>query len=171
MMAKELMPMPPDGLRQRVLTPTEIKVMKNACLTEVNGHPALTAIKDFEEFCKLLARPENHIMIPGTQFIETQVNTYQTQEMTNQMAQELTKLPRFIAYARIISEVAGKQIVGNHLMQTLPMPKITNVNMESVAIANGQTLCKLREDIKADIRERQTKWRRGPEPPKQTQRR
>jgi hypothetical protein len=89
----------------RTLNQQEIEALKKACLVEVEGHPALTALKEFGEFCEILARPEHHIMIPSNQYIETQVNSYSTQEMSNQMAQELANLPRFTAYARVIQGI------------------------------------------------------------------
>src|SRR5262249_55874095 len=77
----------------RVPNTTERTALKNACLRELSGSSVLTVVHDFVRFCDLLARPENHIRIPSTQYIETQVNTYTTQEMTNQMAKELMELP------------------------------------------------------------------------------
>jgi len=171
MTAKELMPIPPDMLRPRILTPTEIELAKNACLTELNGHPALKVVEDFEEFCKLLARPENHVMIPSTQFIETQVNTYTSQEMTNQLAQELVNLPRYQAYTKLIDESGGKQIVRTHKTQTLPLADRQNSGNINRAINVAHMVGKQRDEIEAEIRERQSRWRPGPEPPSQTRRR
>jgi hypothetical protein len=81
------------------------------------------------------------------------------------MAQELVNLPRFQAYAKLIDERQGRQIVRTHQMQTLPLPAMKSPEMEAQAIANGYTLCKKRDDIEAEIRERQSRWGRGPEPP------
>ena len=93
-------------------------MLKNACLAELSGSSALTVLNDFVRFCDLLARPENHVQVPSTQYIETQVNTYCTQEMINQAAKEITRLPRGAAYATLLQEVNDTQIVRIVKIQT-----------------------------------------------------
>jgi hypothetical protein len=77
-------------------------------------------------------------------------------DMSDEMAQELSQLPRFTAYAKIIDD----KTVSTHKMQTLPLP---NVNQEPVAqaITNGHNASKDREAIEAEIKERQDRWRPG----------
>ena len=91
--------------------------------------------------------------------------------MTNEMAQELGKLPRFQAYVKIIDEVQDEQIVNTHRIKTNPLPKITNTYMVDQAMANGHTLGKDRDAIEEEIQERQSRWLRGASSPPQTQRR
>jgi hypothetical protein len=136
-----------------------------------NGHGAvIQVIADFVQFCELLARPENHVRTRSSQFVETEVNTYPTQEMINQMAKELTNLPRYQAYIKIIEEIQDEQLVSTHRIKTKSLPDITNTHMVSQAISNGHTLGKTRDDIETEIRERQNRWGRGSAPPQQAKR-
>ena len=162
-------PLPiPAYLPARSLSPADLEAVKQACLTELvqNGHAAvIQVIADFVQFCELLARPENHVLTQSSQFVETEVNTYPTQEMINQMAKEIGRLPRFQAYARIIDENQNEQIVSNHRIQTHPLPEIINPDMVTQAIANGHRLGKDRDKIEEEIRARQSRWLRGTTPP------
>ena len=83
------------------------------------------------------------------------------------MSRALSNLPRYEAYAKLIGEVQGKQIVRTHSLQTHPLPKITNTDMVAQAIANGHTLCQTREAIDDEIRTRQSRWGPGGNNPPQ----
>jgi hypothetical protein len=131
----------------------------------------LLAIFDhLEELCYLLRRPENHIKIPSGQYVEKQVHVRQVHDMSDEMAQELSNLPRFNAYAKIIKEEGGQQTVWKGRIQTLPLiPQYPN-NNTGVIFDFSSDLCTNREEIEQQIRERQEKWRRAqtptsPEPP------
>jgi hypothetical protein len=168
-------PLPvPQYLPARSLSPTERETIRQACLSELiqNGHGAvIQVIADFVQFCELLARPENQVLAYSSQFVETEVNTYPTQEMINQMAKEIGKLPPFQAYTRIIDANQNQQTVRTHRIKTNPLPEITNTHMVSQAIANGHTLGKDRDAIEEEIRERQSRWRPGAGGAPQTHRR
>jgi hypothetical protein len=170
--ANRTLPMP-SSLPALVLSQQERERLKAACLHELrlNGlGEVVKRVDDFVRFCRLISLPENHIKVASGQYIERQVNTYTTQEMTNQMAQELVKLPLFQAYTKIIDQSQGKQIVRTHRIQTHPLPAIQSMETEEYAIANGHKLGKKREDIEAEIRERQNRWGRGGSPPPQSKR-
>ena len=85
-------------------------------------------------------------------------------DLVTDMELELSRLPRYEAYAKIIDDIQDKQIVCPHRMQTHPLPEITNPDMVDHAIANGHTLGKKREEIEAAIRQRQNRWRGGSGP-------
>jgi hypothetical protein len=91
-------------------------------------------------------------------------------DLVTDMELELSRLPRYQAYAKIIDDIQDKQIVRTHRIQTHPLPKITNPDMVDRAITNGHTLCKDRDAIEDEIRERQNRWGRGSEPPQQAKR-
>ena len=88
-------------------------------------------------------------------------------EMVDSMSRELSNLPRYQAYVKLIDEVQNKQIVRIHSLQTHPLPAKTNTDMEAQAIANGHTLCQTREAIDNEIRTRQRRWGHGGNNPPQ----
>ena len=59
-------------------------------------------VNDLLEFLYLLQEPENHIKVPSGQYVERPVHIRQVHDMTDERAQELTKLPRFQTYTKII---------------------------------------------------------------------
>jgi hypothetical protein len=84
-------------------------------------------------------------------------------DLINEMAIELGRLPRFNAYYKIIEEQEGRQTVLNGKMQTLPLPRETvakDTDMTTLARLAGHPFCKEREAIEAEIYERQERWRR-----------
>ena len=157
---------PPDMLSVRALSATEQTALKNACLRELDGSHALQACTDFVQFCDLLIRPENHVQVPSTQYVETQVNTYTTQEMINQMAKELIDLPRFTAYAKVVQAVNDTQIVRKAKIQTFALAKPQKLaDVGGIARQNAirQRILRKRSDIDKEIIMRQAQWRRGPD--------
>jgi hypothetical protein len=153
-------------LSMRALSGTEQTALKNACLRELDGSHALQACTDFVEFCDLLARPENHVQVPSTQYVETQVNTYSTQEMINQMAQELVDLPRFTAYAKVVQAVNDTQIVRKAKIQTFALDEPQGLaDVGGIARHNAihASILRKRSDIDKEIIMRQAQWRRGPD--------
>ena len=162
-------------LPARVLSPEERKTLIDACITELpHRESVLATLKDFDNFCQLLSQPENHVMSATPVYVEREVNTYSTQEMTNQVARELMNLPPRTAYAKVVSLVPGSASVWKGKIQTLALER-TRASVGDVgtlalrhAIAHG--ILKLRSDIDKEIRERQENWRRRPgnEPPPPT---
>jgi hypothetical protein len=85
----------------RVLTPQERKTLIDACLTELPHRDSVFAVlTDFDKFCQLLRQPENHVLSATPVYVEREVNTYTTAEMTNQMVQELIDLRPHNAYVK-----------------------------------------------------------------------
>ena len=100
------------SLPARVLTAEERKTLIDACLTELaHAKSVLATLKDFDTFCQLLRQPENHVMSATPVYAEREVNTYTTQEMTNQVARELMNLLPRTAYAKVVSLVPGSASV------------------------------------------------------------
>jgi hypothetical protein len=167
-----LVPKLPDHLSSRVLSGYEIEAVKKACLAGLSGSSVLNVITDVVQFCDLLARPENHVKVPSSQYSETQVNLYTTQEMTNQMAQELMNLPPRSAWAKVVSSAAGRESVWRGKIQTLApaFPSDLVIDAGSLALTNALELgiLKKRSVIDEEIRYRQEKWRRGPDKPEPT---
>ena len=81
--------------------------------------------------------------------------------MSNEMAQELTRLPRHEAYAKVIQVANGKQVVLASRVRTMPPPTpVANAReLEREAIGRGHLLyCREREQIEAEIRQRRARW-------------
>jgi hypothetical protein len=87
------------------------------------------------------------------------------------MELELSRLPRFTAYAKIIQEENDRQTVKTHKIETHPLPAIINFVGEWQAIANSQSLWKTRDAIEEEIRARQSRWQGGSNPPTDRERR
>jgi hypothetical protein len=141
-------------------SPEELFALTVKELTAANKN-IITAIDDLIAFCNLLAQPENHIKVATGQYVERPSHIRQVHDMSDEMAQGLTKLPRYQAYTKLIDESQGNQVVRTHQIQTHPLPEITNNNMVDQAIANAHQAGKKREEIEAEIRERQNRGGRG----------
>jgi hypothetical protein len=166
-------------LPARVLPAEERKTLTDAChmeLVQANGRAqeALTALADFHRFCQLLRDPENHVKGQTAQYGEREVNTYPTQEMINQMAQELVDLPRYTAYAKVIQEQGGVQVVRKVKITTEKLPKVPPGRLpEASRIARQNAInagiLRPRRAIEAESRRRLAQWRRrvidSPPPP------
>ena len=122
----------------------------------------LNEMQGFIVIClRILARQltSDPIQIQSTQY-EEPVRDKTQGEMIDIMAQELSNLPRFQAHTKIIKEEDGKQSVWKGKIQTLPLfPEYPNNNQERIFNFSSE-LCTKREEIEAQIRERQEKWRR-----------
>jgi ribosomal protein L20A (L18A) len=155
-------------LLPRKLTGSEIQSLKAACWNEISRcQPVcemVRVIEKFVEFCELLARPENHIKVPSKQRV---VNTRSVADMTNEMAGELANLPRYTAYAKVLAETGGEQIVLRTKIRTLKLKELPEGEVAEVArqarrVAieqNSLRYLKSRIAIEEEIRERQEKWR------------
>jgi hypothetical protein len=163
----------PDHLPPRVLSAPEREAVRQACLTYLQANGGVKIVEDIVKFCDLIVRPENHVKVPSTQYIERQVNTYTTAEMRNQMAQELINLDPHSAYMN--STWKGK-------IQTLDVEAVPGaylsagrgdlVDVRGIAWRNALSarILRTRRDIEEEIRERQDNWRKrgGNEPPPPT---
>jgi hypothetical protein len=101
------------------------------------------------------------VKVPSGKYDESLRVERPQHDLVTDMVLELTRLPRFTAYAKIIQEEKNKQTVKIYKMQTHPLPDIKNSNGELQAIANAQRLCKTRDQIDEEIRTRQRKWQDG----------
>jgi hypothetical protein len=101
--------------------------------------------------------------------------------MTDEMAQELMRLPRYTAYAKIIEDQDGEQRVKMQEIKTYPLsalPEKPKEYFEQVKeifetnpIKSGYAIAK--EQIEAEIRQRQEQWLRpasSDAPPQKTKR-
>jgi hypothetical protein len=154
------------GLPPRQLSPEEHKKMFDLTVKELlaTNKNIITMIDDLIDFCNLLSQPENHMKVATGNYVEKPYHVRQFHDMSDEMTQELTKLPRFQAYTKLIDESQKKQVVRTHRIETHPLPKITNTNMEAQAITNGHTLGKERDAIDEEIRTRQSRWQGGSSP-------
>ena len=108
---------------------------------------------------------QDPIKIPSGKYTETLRVERTQQDLNNEMVNELTNLPRFQAYAKVSQE--GNNQAAINKMDTYALPDEISPDREEQAIKNAHNLCKTREDIDAEIRERQSRWTRGTTPPPQ----
>ena len=143
---------------------SEIETLKPILLQELpHSQGILATIDEVIHFCRLLSQPENHVKGVTAQYVETEVNSYTTQEMNNQMAQELIDLPRFTAYAKVVQEVNDTQIVRKAKIQTARLKKPQGlIDVGTVATDNAIAvgILQKRSDVDKEIAERQAQWRR-----------
>jgi hypothetical protein len=122
-------------------------------------------IDEIIEFCSLVQKQENHIKVPSGQYVEKHVHVRQVHDMTDEMAQELSNLPRFIAYAKIIDESEGIQRVLNNKIKTFPLQKLASYEESYPQRINGllwnitlqQGFYKKRSDIERESRAREVR--------------
>jgi hypothetical protein len=123
---------------------------------------------------------QNPIQIQSAQY-EEPVRDKTQSEMVDIMAQELTNLPQYSAYVKVIDEEDGHQSVYKGKIKTYPIDyAIEDMSEKGKRIEsckhmmNFRTglagLTKKRDAIEAEIRERQERWRRAqtpttPQPP------
>ncbi len=116
----------------------EIQETRKACIKQLNQdqntRSVAGTIDEFAKFCGLLAKPENHVLVPGGQYIEKQVPLRQESDMVNEMARVLTGLPRYTAYARIVEEKGGEPIVWKGRIRT---SKLTDAPAEGADAARA----------------------------------
>ena len=101
------------------------------------------------------------IKIQSVQYDEEPKREKTQAELIDEAALELGNLPRYAAYAKVIDESRGEQVVLKQKIKTLPLPPLHLSDIESRAIENGHSLCKERVHIEEEIRQRQEKWRRN----------
>jgi hypothetical protein len=77
------------------------------------------------------------------QYVKKQVNTRTFRDMEDEAAQELIKLPRYIAYAKVIQEQEGEQVVIGRKIKTSELPPV---------LANWYTQS-IRDQIKQNTRD------------------
>jgi hypothetical protein len=111
------------------------------------------------------------VLIPSTKYDEEPTREKTQGEMIDIMARELAHLPRFTAYAKIIDEREGKQVVVKQKIETYPLgslshrayadefPESVRSFIEQNTIRVGYAIA--RDAIEEEIQKRQEKWRRG----------
>jgi hypothetical protein len=161
----------PGNLSPRVLNRDEREALKKEYernLTEKNPD-ILNKIAAFVEFCVLLRKPENHIKVASGQYREKPIHTRPVHDMTDEMAQELASLPRFTAYAKVITEKRGEQTIWKGKIKTLSLPSWHELLLgEDSPITNrSHKFCKTRDQVEKEIRQRQETWKgsNSDEPP------
>lgn len=133
------------------------------CKKEIRAHmlPGKNLFSDIDEvieLCHLLQHPDNHIKVASGQYVQRQVPSRTVIDMTNEMVQELISLPRFTAYAKLIAgQTTVKQKIQTYSLSSSPLYTPTGDALPRY--------CRLRSQIEQEIRERQTRWQRPPEPP------
>jgi hypothetical protein len=122
----------------------------------------------FSLACSMLY--QKPMRLPSGKYDETLTVERTQQDLINEAAIELGRLPRFNAYYKIIEEREGTQTVLTGQLQTLPLPPATvNAGVVDYARQGSHRFCREREAIEAEIYERQDRWRRivKLEPPEQ----
>jgi hypothetical protein len=100
------------------------------------------------------------VKVPSGKYTETLIVERTQQDLINEMAMELASLPQYTAYAKLIAEQNGVQQVLKHKIQTLPLPQaLRGAEIEHALLEKSHALCKERDAIEAEIRERQERWR------------
>jgi len=145
-----------------ILSERELAYAINACRETITGHYKATEFDDGVdeciEFCQLLARPENHILLPSGQYVEKPVQIASTQEMINQATQTLSGLPQYTAYAKILD---GDEVWKGQI-KTKPVPKKTADNadiMEQIEQITREKCYRLRSEVASEIADRRARWR------------
>jgi hypothetical protein len=101
-----------------VLSEADRKKLMQACIhflsqpeKNCNVLERIRKLDDHVAFYELLRLPENHIKVASGRYVEKTVYVRPVHDITDEMAQELMKLPRFTAYVKISEEADGEQIV------------------------------------------------------------
>jgi hypothetical protein len=163
---------PPAALSPRVLSGSEIQQVKNACVEQLQqdemARSAAATIEDFVHFCEVLGNPENHIRIYTGQYVERQANTRTYADMSNEMSQVLVGLERYSAYAKVLHEDKGEQVVVSQKIKTPPMPPVRGGEAAERYLLRVRRdvweetlragLVKERGAIEEEIRHRQHSW-------------
>jgi hypothetical protein len=160
---------PPD-LLPRVLTEHERMTIRNICYTELkaglSSNIPFEAITDAIEFCRLLNKPENHIKVPGGQYIEKVVYTRPVRDMSDEVAQELINLPRFSAFVKLTHEQGDTQHVFKGKMKTDKKLALKGIPTMTIDLLTRFTriakYVKLRYHIEEEARARLSAWREPP---------
>jgi DNA-binding protein H-NS len=110
---------------------------------------------------------EEPIKEPSRKYEETLRVERTQQDLVNEMALKLSRLPRFTAYAKVIEERNGEQLVHTQEIQTLKPPPVQQsiATIEPRLLAASHKLCKERDAIEDEIRQRQDRWRNRRPPP------
>ena len=164
----------PD-MPERVLTSAEREALIQVCLKQMSTtwgqslvHNLLQTYNDFIDFCHLMQKPENHIKIASGQYVEKHVHVRTVHDMSDEMAQELSRLPRFTAWVNLIEESDGEQLAVQKKIYTLPLTRVTPQITESELLEESHDLCMKRTEIEAEIRQRQEKWRSNGSSPQES---
>jgi hypothetical protein len=112
--------------------------------------------------CGLLAKPENHLQVKTRQRGQKAVQTRTIADMVDEMEGELTELPKYTAYAKVLQgnkvwrgKIQAKKL-GERLHHTRPYEEI---NYENLTAVTRKYVCLRREEIEREIRKRQENWK------------
>ena len=99
------------------------------------------------------------------------MNTRTVADMTNEAAHELSRLPKYTAFAKIIEEGEGRQEVSIRRMQTVPQPALGSDMTATLKMGIARTysackarelgICRKRSEIEEEILQRRDRWRGG----------
>jgi hypothetical protein len=91
-------------------------------------------------------------------------------DLVTDMVLAMTRLPRYQAFTKVIEETDGEQSVSIHKIKTKELPPERESDIETLVTQAGYDFCKKREDIEAEIRQRQAKWQGGSGSPRTRER-
>jgi hypothetical protein len=156
----------------RVLSRTYVNPIRND-LTASGYKEVAESIDAVVKLSELLAKPENHLQVKSRQRGQKPVQTRTIADMVNEMEGELTELPKYTAYAKVLQ---GNTVWKGKIV-TMALPKIpygcrfneitqevvkfkTGTLLNSIYIRSTQTFyCNNRSKIEEEIRDRQESWR------------
>jgi hypothetical protein len=110
-----------DGFRKTVVFSELHRVFYNERWEELcaNINGFVRPLYDLKQVCLVLEKPENHVRVRSNQQVLRSVPSRTVADMVNEMAGELTNLPRYTAYAKRIGEADGKQAIWKGRIETL----------------------------------------------------
>jgi hypothetical protein len=158
----------------RILNKTEIEELLAICHKELSASVYsdasveedinfFTDLSLLVETCYLLTKPENYIRVPTGQPGEKR-GADTVRKKIDVMSQELSNLPRFSAYAKVLQEKDGQQSVIKEKIETSGLPKISEdvrvlAGERRVVIEeNSRRYGKRRDVIEEEIVMRQEAW-------------
>lgn len=99
------------------------------------------------------------VKLPSGQYTETLRVERLQQDLNNEMANILENLPQYQAYAKIIDESLGTQLVWKSHIQTYPLPSpLRGAEIEQSLLEKSHIFCKERTLIEEEIQKRQERW-------------
>lgn len=161
----------PDNIPAAVLPDEMLRKCRHDARDDLNSNgygELVTSVDMLVELCQLLAKPENHVKVKVFQYVERQTPTRTIADMVNEMAKELSDLPRFRAYAKILKiggQIGEIELTQKAQIQTLPMTELSELDnilngwqLKLKAYERGKAYCRERKIIEAEIAERH-RWK------------
>jgi hypothetical protein len=143
---------------------TNLPYEKKAPFLELVRNRLIWQLKElqfFISFCFVMAPyalARDPVKVPSGVYDQSLKFERTQQDLINEKAIELSNLPRFSAYAKVLFEKENRQTVWTGKIHTNPLPAEKN-NLEDEAIRNGYSISRKRSEIEEQIRQRQDKWR------------